>query len=355
MTREKHKLSGYFLILEEKSNKYNNYAVYQECVRGLGRKEAIKQRFTNTKHTCAKHLENCPYWAERHSSEKTQVIIQKAIEYGLKKPIKRQRLSIDNNFDEGKTEVLTPLSNTSTPSQGSSNLNNFFYKSSHANSISSISADISFQSFGPLDNYMYHELKPEQIETFEHLLLDVTVACGFAFCWIDNLAVKELFKWLNPMLELPDHKQLSGRILKKASNNLKDIVFNDAINYGLCFRKCCCKSKVWLGRLQNKQAAIYKVHTPATTRWNSYYYCFASLLKTKGALRVYEKIISDGYDFPEKHLQCILDNNWWISIKKIETFLISYCAILNKLQRQNSRLHKVLHGFGNVVMTLKNI
>lgn len=77
---------------------------------------------------------------------------------------------------------------------------------------------------------MYHELKPEQIETFECLLLDVTVACGFAFHWVDNPAVKELFKWLNPMLELPDRKQLSGRILKKASNNLKDIVLNDAIN-----------------------------------------------------------------------------------------------------------------------------
>ncbi|GBC53195.2 ribonuclease H-like domain-containing protein [Rhizophagus irregularis DAOM 181602=DAOM 197198] len=421
MTREKHKLSGYFLMLEEKSNKYNNYAVCQECVRGLDREEAMKQRFTNTKRACAKHLENCPYWAERHSSEETQAIIQKAMD-------------------------------TSTPSQGSSNLNNFFYKSSRANSISSIS-DISFRSFGPLDNYMYHELKPEQIETFECLLLDVTVACGFAFHWVDNPAVKELFKWLNPMLELPDRKQLSGRILKKASNNLKDIVLNDAINDDLgimlafdgwknvsrqnllgsvlftsecnmiiwkvedisgkrctsdiiidetkksfdelekknikinglitdsasenvaarkrlrlqyrdkiflpCFAhqmNLCIgdifkessslsdaaegaislitffsRSKVWLGRLQNEQAAIYKVHialvTSATTRWNSYYYCFASLLKTKGALR--------------------------ISIKKIETFLISYCATLNKLQRQNSRLHEVLHGFGNVVMTLK--
>ncbi|POG71125.1 hypothetical protein GLOIN_2v1775190 [Rhizophagus irregularis DAOM 181602=DAOM 197198] len=119
MTREKYKLSGYFLMLEEKSNKYNNYAVCQECVRGLGREEAMKQRFTNTKHACAKHLENY------------------------------------NDFDEGKTEVLTPLSSTSTPSQGSSNLNNFFYKSSRANSISSIS-DISFRSFGPLDLSLIH-------------------------------------------------------------------------------------------------------------------------------------------------------------------------------------------------------
>lgn len=50
------------------------------------------------------------------------------------------------------------------------------------------------------------------------------------------------------------------------------------------------RSKVWLGRLQNEQSAIYNKYitliTPATTRWNSHYYCFASLLKTKAALRV---------------------------------------------------------------------
>ncbi|GBC53930.2 DUF659 and ribonuclease H-like domain containing protein [Rhizophagus irregularis DAOM 181602=DAOM 197198] len=94
---------------------------------------------------------------------------------------------------------------------------------------------------------MYHELKPEQIETFEQLLLDVTVACDFAFRWVDNPAVKELFKWLNPMLELPDRKQLSGRILKKASNNLKDIVFNDAINddLGIMLAFDECNMIIW--------------------------------------------------------------------------------------------------------------
>ncbi len=61
MTQEKHKLSGYFLMLEEKSNKYNNYTVCQDCIRGLGREEAMKLKFTNTKCACAKHLENCSY------------------------------------------------------------------------------------------------------------------------------------------------------------------------------------------------------------------------------------------------------------------------------------------------------
>ncbi|CAG8746253.1 6163_t:CDS:2, partial [Rhizophagus irregularis] len=151
--REKHKLSGYFLILEEKSNKYNNYVVCQDCIRVLGREAAMKQKFTNTKRACAKHLENCPHWAERHTPEQTLEIIQKAMDYGSKKPYKRQRI-VESEVEENlqlKSPSITPSSH------GSSNLNNFFYKTSRTNSISSSISEISFQSFGPLDNYAYRE------------------------------------------------------------------------------------------------------------------------------------------------------------------------------------------------------
>ena len=109
-------------------------------------------------------------------------------------------------------------------------MNNFFYKTSRSNSYSNISNASSSQSYGPLDNYTYRELKPEQVETFEHLLLNVTVACGFSFCWIENPAVKELFRWINPMLPLPSRSQLSGRILKKVTDDISETILNDAIN-----------------------------------------------------------------------------------------------------------------------------
>jgi len=51
--------------------------------------------------------------------------------------------------------------------------------------------------------------------------------------------------------------------------------------------------------------------------------------------KIDEKIIPDSYDFSEKYINCILDNNWWNCIKKIETFLVLYYVTLNKLQRQN--------------------
>ena len=40
-------------------------------------------------------------------------------------------------------------------------------------------SNISYQSVGPLDNYMYRELKLEQVDIFEHLILNV--ACGLPF------------------------------------------------------------------------------------------------------------------------------------------------------------------------------
>src|SRR6266498_1846165 len=101
MTREKHKLSYYFLILEEKSNKWNNYAVCQDCIQVLGSEEASKHKFTNTKHACANYLKNCSYWAERHTPEQTNAIIQNAIDYGSKKQNKRHQSVIKKEGNEG--------------------------------------------------------------------------------------------------------------------------------------------------------------------------------------------------------------------------------------------------------------
>jgi hypothetical protein len=52
------------------------------------------------------------------------------------------------------------------------------------------------------------------------------------------------------------------------------------------------RSKVWIGKLREEQAAIYKnkyyaLIVPNETRWNSHYHCFASLLRTKSALKVF--------------------------------------------------------------------
>ncbi|CAG8774346.1 17800_t:CDS:2, partial [Funneliformis caledonium] len=65
-------------------------------------------------------------------------------------------------------------------------------------SHTSETSNISYQSFGLLDNYMYRELKLKQ--------------------------------WINPMLPLPSRRQLSGRILEKSTNKIMENILKEAIN-----------------------------------------------------------------------------------------------------------------------------
>jgi hypothetical protein len=50
-------------------------------------------------------------------------------------------------------------------------------------------------------------------------------------------------------------------------------------------------STFFTGNLRDEQERIYKktvkLVSPGDTRWNSYYYCFHSILKSKSALKVF--------------------------------------------------------------------
>ena len=50
------------------------------------------------------------------------------------------------------------------------------------------------------------------------------------------------------------------------------------------------KSVYFTGNLHDEQMRIYNKHiylaSPGDTRWNSYYFCFYSILKTQAALKV---------------------------------------------------------------------
>ncbi len=143
-----------------------------DCIWVLGLDEAQKQKFTNTKHACAKHLEVCSYFTKKHTKVEIINIINEALNHRSKKNNKRQYV-INETSDDEKEEF-----NKSE----TSNLNNFFYKSpSVTRSYTSEISNTSYQSFGLLDNYMYRELKLKQIDMFEHLILNVTVACGLPF------------------------------------------------------------------------------------------------------------------------------------------------------------------------------
>ncbi|CAG8589537.1 6378_t:CDS:2, partial [Scutellospora calospora] len=85
---------------------------------------------------------------------------------------------------------------------------------------------------------------------------------------------------------------------------------------------------------------------PIETRWNSYYYCFSSLLKTKAALKATKfELSSTSSSMQNTSLStkiCDIINNkqWWITINNLANLLLPYCAILNKLQQDKARLHE---------------
>jgi hypothetical protein len=75
-----------------------------------------------------------------------------------------------------------------------------------------------------------------------------------------------------------------GDIFKK--NPIFQRIFKEAIQIVSYFRG----STFFTGNLQDEQEQIYKktikLVSPSDTRWNSYYFCFYSILKTQAALKV---------------------------------------------------------------------
>jgi hypothetical protein len=126
---------------------------------------------------------------------------------------------------------------------------------------------------------------------------------------------------------------------------------------------------------------------PGDTRWNSYFYCFASILNTKEALKVmlffyiqyiyklfiifiyynllFKKTLVAKYEPPDNSeasssqrnrsselklpadlCRPINDDNFWRSIRNLKHMLLPLCGCLNILQRDKAYLFEVLHSFG---------
>jgi hypothetical protein len=218
MTRKQHYLTPYVVVLEQKANKSNKYAVCRACIRILGKDAAYKERFTNTKKECARHFQNCPNFAAMYTPEQIKDLLDKAAKDGAKiasdKPAKKRSrtISADDLSDEsdGDSDFEIDISNNQSSKQKE--------------------ILIPIQNENTLDNYVFHPLTTSQVCKLEEFLLEITISCGFAFQWIENDAVKRLFHWLNPMITLPSRKVLGGRILKEATEKVSTTLFDNAKN-----------------------------------------------------------------------------------------------------------------------------
>ena len=89
MVRKQHFLTPYIVVLEQKANKSNKYALCRACIRILGKEAAYKERFTNTKRECAHHFQNCSNFAATYTSEQIKDLLDKAAKDKAKSPAKK--------------------------------------------------------------------------------------------------------------------------------------------------------------------------------------------------------------------------------------------------------------------------
>ncbi|GES87763.1 ribonuclease H-like domain-containing protein [Rhizophagus clarus] len=148
-----------------------------------------------------------------------------------------------------------------------------------------------------------------------------------------QLAIGDIFK------ESPILKTASSKAIKIAS------YFKNANN------------SYFIGKLRDIQNELYDKYystvIPGETRWNSHYFCFKSLIRSKQALRnlaiCYERPqIGSGDELylNSELCQILLDNDWWEKIELLQDILLPYCGVLNKLQCDKARLYEVLHALG---------
>jgi hypothetical protein len=150
-----------------------------------------------------------------------------------------------------------------------------------------------------------------------------------------NLCVGDIFK--------------SSPVFQKTSTNAVKIVsyFNE--------------STYFLGLLRVEQYQIYNklisLQRPGKTRWNSYYQCMDSILKTKVALKILiakYQFVENGLEISPVICEIVNDEIFWNELEELRDLLIPLCNSLNKLQKEFAQLHEVVHCFGYLFKIFNN-
>ncbi|CAG8813281.1 23905_t:CDS:1, partial [Dentiscutata erythropus] len=100
--------------------------------------------------------------------------------------------------------------------------------------------------------------------------------------------------------------------------------------------------------LYNEQQRIYKTIysfvRPVITRWNSYYYSFAALNRSKRALQSYSILYLNSNELSSKARTAINSVAFWKNVE-ITDCLLPFVSILDYLQRDAANLFDVTYSF----------
>nr|CAG8612558.1 9116_t:CDS:2 [Entrophospora candida] len=341
----KHSLTEYIIVLNEKANKYNHYALCRFC----------KTKLTNTKKLVTSHLKNYKEhweklvlnstidngWSFRWVDKKSSQILFNFATAGLKLPSHKILAGFDGWKNIKKQEILGSVLITSHGQvliwggedvsrnrlqwQNIKELSlNFLDKLDELN----IKYNAMITDSASQNQAARKRLAPERRDVF----------FGPCFAHQTNLIVGEIFKE-------------SSSLVVSSEKAIQIISFLN-------------RSVYFMAKLRDEQKFKYNKYfallLPCATRWNSHYHCYSSLLRTKFALKMLvskyapiEYEADDNYTgndendrkMPLEICRIVDDEDWWRDIKKLEKLLLPFCGALNKLQTDNARLHDVLHCF----------
>jgi len=230
-----HRLTKYIKVLG-KQNTHNTYAACIACVEKLENEEILKHTFTNKKPQVKTHLKNCPHFREKIGSEEELNNIINLTDIEEEESYKRQKISNDSGKSNEKVlKYLDSLQNNFIES----NLNLIEEMVSVKSSTSVSTSSSIIKRKKNIESNLIRPLTKKETPKFERLLLNMSVANGFPFQWVDHPATLEFFQFLNPFLVLPKRKALSNRILNRETENLNVLrdekLKNDKIGVVLAF------------------------------------------------------------------------------------------------------------------------
>ncbi|CAG8730757.1 10010_t:CDS:2 [Cetraspora pellucida] len=410
---ERHRFTNDIIVLGTKpTNKYNTYCVCKACDEILGREETLKNPITNKKNIVRNHLKNCEHFhVKKGLEEAVKIYCNKTDdeEQASQTSIKHQ--NADTLVDNMNDETFSVSSTPSTPKKQRK-------KPLNSNTISNfIVKDVSVKDKPKFERLLLQmtisngwafkwTTNQATWEFFEFLNPALTLPARHALlnCILDaernnfiksheqklredvirkNILKQNIFGLLF-ILSTGEVQVWEAIDVSSERERMIDIIskikkmINDASNIGTKLLAIVSDSasaysaarvhSYFIGKLRVLQKQTYSKYIalicPGNTRWNSYFYCFKSLIKSWQALRnlatTFESPLtydsnneesnsSDELYLPQNITLILLNDNFWQSITQLSSLLLPYCGALNSLQSDTARLYNMLQAFGGIL------